>query len=213
MSMQELFAKGGLVMWPILGCSVLALALVLDKVVRLVRQRQDPTLLAAVLERVGGGQLDEARRRCQDAAEPLGRVLAAGLSAWGEPHEEIDRRLEQAAADELHALEQRLPLLATLIAVLPMLGFLGTIWGLIGAFRSWEAAGANVTVESLAGGIYAAMITTAAGLVTSIPYVVAYNLLTAKTSELARRLNVGGSELSARHRAAQPSVARRGGAA
>jgi len=81
-----------------------------------------------------------------------------------------------------------------------MLGFLGTILGLISAFGAWSAAGANVSIEELAGGIEEAMITTAAGLLTSIPYVILYNALTAATARLARSLNTAASELAGRHR-------------
>ena len=197
----EYFIRGGWVMWPILGASIVALAVVLNRALYLLRTRGDALALKRdVLALIDAGRTDEARRRCAESRVPSGAVLEAGLSAWGLAQEEVERRLEQAAGERLEEAEANHSLLATMIAVLPMLGFLGTILGLIEAFGVWASAGANVTIEELAKGIEEAMITTAAGLVTSIPYVVVYNALAANTVRLARALNAAASDLAGRHR-------------
>lgn len=206
----EYFLRGGMVMWPILAASIVALGVVLDRVLWFARGRGDPAALRReVLRMLDGGAADEARARCAASEHPVAAVLETGLSAWGEPQAELERRLEQAAADELEQAEARLTLLATMIAILPMLGFLGTIVGLIHAFSAWSQGGAQVTIEVLAGGLSEAMITTAAGLVTSIPYVVAYNALTSRVAALARALNAAASELAGRHRAREAHEPRR----
>lgn len=216
----DYFIRGGWVMWPILAASIVALAVVVNRLAHRVRTRGDGTALRCeVLRLVDERRIDEARTRCAAAPHlPVARVLEAGLSGWGLAQEEVERRLELAAAERLEAAERGLPLLATMVAVLPMLGFLGTILGLIGAFGAWAAAGANVTIEVLSNGIAEAMITTAGGLLTSIPYVVAYNALSASVNRLARGLNAAASELAGRHRVreaaagAKPVVLSVGGA-
>ena len=197
----EIFRQGGWVMWPILAASVVAMGAVLNRVVYLVRTRGNAAeLVRAVVELSRRGELERARESCARSAIPVAAVLRAGLSAWGLEQAEIERRMEQAAEDELSRAEARLPLLATMIAVLPMLGFLGTILGMIDAFFAWSRAGAAVTIEQLAAGIAAAMITTGGGLVTSIPYLIAYNVFAAVAARVARSLNAAGSELAGAYR-------------
>jgi biopolymer transport protein ExbB len=197
----EIFIQGGWVMWPILAASVVALGTVINRLAYLVQTRGSASaLVSRVLELVRKGELEQAKAACAGSRVPVAAVLRAGLAAWGLEQAEVERRMEQAAEEELARAEARLPLLATMIAVLPMLGFLGTILGLIDAFFAWSKAGAAVTIEQLARGIAAAMITTGGGLVTSIPYVVAYNVFAVMAARVARSLNAAGSELAGAHR-------------
>ncbi|MGC4113166.1 MAG: MotA/TolQ/ExbB proton channel family protein [Myxococcales bacterium] len=196
----DYFLRGGWVMWPILGASIVALAVVLNRLLYFLRTRGEPAdLVREVLRLVDERRLADARTRCAASRIPSAAVLEAGLSAWGLSQEEVERRMEQAASDQMAAAEARLPMLASMVAVLPMLGFLGTILGLIEAFGAWAAAGASVSIEQLAHGIEEAMITTAGGLLTSIPYVLAYNAFSAATARVARSLNSAASELAGRH--------------
>ncbi|HEY8209904.1 MAG TPA: MotA/TolQ/ExbB proton channel family protein [Myxococcaceae bacterium] len=197
----EIFIQGGWVMWPILAASVVALGAVINRLAYLVRTAGNaPRLVQAVLAHVRRGEVDRAKEACARSRVPAAAVLRVGLEAWGLEQEEVERRMEQAAEDELARAEARLPLLATMIAVLPMLGFLGTILGLIDAFFVWSHAGAAVTIEQLAKGIAEAMITTGGGLVTSIPYVVAYNVFAVAAARVARSVSSAGSELAGAHR-------------
>lgn len=197
----DVFLQGGWMMWPILAASVVALAVVVNRLVHLARTQGPASALRDEVVRLAvGGKVEEARALCARSAVPAAAVLDAGLSAWGLAQEEVERRMEQAAVDQLERAEARLPLLATMIAVLPMMGFLGTIFGLIDAFSTWSRAGAEVSIAELAGGISQAMITTGAGLITSIPYVVAYNAFSNRAARVARQLNAAGSELAGAHR-------------
>ena len=204
----EYFIRGGWVMWPILGASIVALAVVLNRLFFFMRARGDPAELAReILRLVDERQISEAKAKCAESSVPAAAVLEAGLSAWGLAQEEFERRMEHAAAEQLGAAEARLPMLASMVAVLPMLGFLGTILGLIEAFGAWAAAGANVSIEQLAKGIEEAMITTAGGLLTSIPYVLAYNAFSAAVGRMARSVNAAASELAGRHRVRETTEA------
>jgi biopolymer transport protein ExbB len=197
----EIFVQGGWVMWPILAASVVALGAVINRLAYLARTAGNSRrVVQVVLEHARRGELEKARAACARSRVPAAAVLRVGLDAWGLEQAEVERRMEQAAEEELARAEARLPLLATMIAVLPMLGFLGTILGLIDAFFAWSRAGAAVTIEQLAKGIAAAMITTGGGLVTSIPYVVAYNVFAVVAMRVARSVSSAGSELAGAHR-------------
>ncbi|MHB8877134.1 MAG: MotA/TolQ/ExbB proton channel family protein [Myxococcaceae bacterium] len=198
----DLFVRGGWVMWPLLATSVVALAASLNRAHYLWRTRGDASALTReVLQALDEAGPDGARARCARSKLPLASVLAEGLSAWDGPEAELERRLEQSSAAALEKAEAGLPVLATALAVLPMLGFLGTILGLIDSFTVWEKAGADVGIEGLSRGIAAAMITTGAGLLGAIPYTVVYNVCASHAARTARALNHGASELIGRHRA------------
>lgn len=201
-----LFLLGGWVMWPILGVSIVALSAIINRSVHLVATRGDALeLTREVLALIDAGRLEEARVRCERSALPAAHLLREGLSAWGEREEELERRLELAATASLERVEASLPIIGTALALLPMLGFLGTILGLIDSFRVWAKAGADVGIEQLSGGIAAAMVTTGAGLITAIPYSLAYNVFATHASKVARSLNLAASELIGRHRARRPA--------
>jgi biopolymer transport protein ExbB len=106
---------------------------------------------------------------------PLATVFKIGIERRGLPLDRLEKILEQAGNNQIQKLEKNLGALVSITSIEPLLGFLGTITGLIRAFMSWEQAGANVTVSVLAAGIYEAMITTAAGLIVAIPLYLCYN--------------------------------------
>jgi biopolymer transport protein ExbB len=109
--------------------------------------------------------------------------------------EELEKMLEREGDEQIHDLERYLGGLIVIIGVEPMLGFLGTIVGLIKAFMAWEQLGSNITVGALAAGIYQAMITTAAGLIIAIPYYVIYHLIVGKIKGHAQEMTYYGNEL------------------
>jgi biopolymer transport protein ExbB len=197
----DYFIRGGWVMWPILGASIVALAVVVNRFAYLARTSgASDGLTREILRLVDERKIADARARCVGSRLPVAAVLEAGLSGWGRAQEEVERNMEHAAAGQLDSAETSLPVLASMVAVLPMLGFLGTILGLIQAFGVWSMAGANVSIEQLALGIEQAMITTAAGLLTSIPYLLAYNSFAAAAGRLARNMTATASDLAGRHR-------------
>ncbi len=121
-------------------------------------------------------KFSEALELCQKNERfPIAAVIKIGIERRSLALERLEKILEQAGNNQIQRLEKYLGFLATIVTIEPLLGFLGTITGLIRAFMSWEHAGANITVNSLAGGIYEAMITTAAGLIIAIPLLSFYN--------------------------------------
>jgi biopolymer transport protein ExbB len=183
-------------MVPIIALSVLALAIVLDRLWALARIRQNlPQFAEEILLLVQRGQYQKALLRCREVKHPLARVLALGITERNRPRAELERIMEREGEEQVERLERNLGALIVIIGVEPMLGFLGTIIGLIKAFMSWEQLGSNVTVNSLAAGIYQAMITTAAGLIVAIPYFICYHLFLGRIKRHALEMSYYGNEL------------------
>jgi biopolymer transport protein ExbB len=135
---------------------------------------------------VQDGNLSIALRICREYQTPLGRLFEAAILHRAQERTELTRRLERLGGDVVAELESYMSTIATIIGVAPMLGFLGTIIGLIRAFMNWETMGEGITINILAGGIYEAMITTAAGLSVAIPYYLIYNHLVSRVKALTR---------------------------
>lgn len=187
----------------ILVGSVLGLAIVFERIVVLVgiAAQGGQECLARVLQLVRQGHLQEAIAIAQEVDHPMAPVLRRGLEQWEKPLPVVERAMEQAAQQQIRGLERWFGTLASVITIEPMLGFLGTITGLIRAFMAWEAAGNRVTVSLLAGGIYEAMITTAAGLIIAIPLLVAHNAFVSQIKRIAGQLTDGANGLLELHEA------------
>lgn len=194
---MSLILKGGWVMVPILLGSVVALTLVLERLWFFMRMRFDAEKFSVEIFSLAlAERTRDAAEICAQTRHPLGAVLKAGLEhAQGASSEEIVRVMEREGQRQIQLVEKNLNLLALVIGVEPLLGFLGTILGLIQAFMAWERYSTSVTVSALAAGIYQAMITTAAGLIVAIPYYVIYHIFVGKAAATARDLNHYGDEL------------------
>jgi biopolymer transport protein ExbB len=188
--------KGGVVMIPILLLSIIGLALILERILALWRIRFNiPRFFREVSACLEDGQVQGALEQCKRTNHPIGKVFMVGiLNRTLEPGE-IEKRMERDGEEQIRHLERHLGGLIVIIGVEPMLGFLGTITGLIRAFMAWEQLGSNITVNILAAGIYEAMITTAAGLIIAIPYYVAYHMIVGKIKGHAQEISYFGTML------------------
>lgn len=194
--MPRIIMQGGWMMIPIILGSVVALGYVLERFwyftsIRLNVQRFADEVLSSVKQ----GRIEEAGELCRKTKHPLGRVFEKGLENADEERDEIERIMEREGNRQISLVERNLTSLVVVIGVEPLLGFLGTILGLIQAFMVWEKFSTSVTVSTLAAGIYQAMITTAAGLIVAIPYFVIYNIFLAKVNQTARDINHFGDVL------------------
>jgi biopolymer transport protein ExbB len=183
-----LIVKGGPLMIPIIILSVVALTIALAKFWELWRFRARLNKLTSKLYAlVQDGNLSGALLASREDATSLGRVFESAMLHRTQERSDLTRRLERLGADVVAELESYMNALASIVGVAPMLGFLGTIVGLIKAFMSWESIGDRISINNiLAGGIYEAMITTAAGLMVAIPYYLIYNHLVGKIGNLTR---------------------------
>jgi len=174
-----IIAKGGPVMIPIILASILGLAIIIDKLWMLVRIRIDyQKFTGDIIASIRKGNYDKAIDMClKNADSPLAATLRAGLEKKDAELHEIEKAFERAGNSQIKDLEKYIGGLISIIGIEPLLGFLGTITGLIRAFMAWEKAGSNITVSALASGIYEAMITTAAGLIIAVPYYLICNFI------------------------------------
>ena len=192
----ELIFKGGPVMIPIILLSIVALALILDRFLVLWKIRLNiPAFARDVFAFLEGGHMEKALERCETVRHPIGVVFKTGILNRTLKPEQIEKIMEREGEEQIHSLERYLGGLIVIIGVEPMLGFLGTITGLIRAFMTWERLGSNITVNTLAAGIYEAMITTAAGLIIAIPYYIAYHMIISKIKRHAQEISYFGNEL------------------
>lgn len=192
------FLKGGPVMWPILICSIAAgtISLLIWFRLRQTNHLKFPMneLKYAISRKNWSGALQIA----QQHEHPFLNPLKTGFHLLGEGKSDL-RDIEEAVSVEgaktMAQFESTLNALGALIMVLPMLGFLGTILGLIVSFENWEQMGAQVSISVLAGGIYQAMITTAAGLIAAIPYHLLHHHFLNQTQQQALRLSQTTTDL------------------
>jgi biopolymer transport protein ExbB len=182
--MIEIIKAGGWLMLPIILASILAAAIIIERLWTLQRQRVIPRDLAAkVWEWARERQLDEKHLRALAANSPLGRVLAAGLANRNQSREVMQEVVEDTGRHVIHDLERYLNSLGTIAAVSPLLGLLGTVIGMVKVFTAITTAGVG-NPSVLAGGISEALITTAAGLTVAIPSLIGYRYLRGRIDEL-----------------------------
>ncbi len=191
-SVLDFALKGGPVMIPIAIFSLVGLAVLVERLVKLRRRVVLPPGLVDQLRPLleQRGDTRAAVQVCQTNPSPLARVLSVGIRRLGEPEEALTRHIQEAGEREIPILRSRLRMLAVIASVAPLLGLLGTILGMITAFKTVAASGdALGRTELLAQGIYEAMITTAAGLVVAIPALIAYHWLSSRVELLVAEID------------------------
>ncbi len=189
--MMWLFIKGGPVMYPILLGSILGLAIIIEKLCLLFRIRLNVSKFSKeVFTFLRERKYDKAIELCQKKSRhPIAVIFKAGIEKKHLPISEMDRLLERVGNSEVKKLEKHIGGLISVIGIEPLLGFLGTITGLIRAFMAWEQAGSNITVSALASGIYEAMITTATGLSVAVPYYLICNFIISRNKYISYELS------------------------
>jgi biopolymer transport protein ExbB len=182
--MWELFQAGGWVMWPILGCSIVALGIVAERLWALRAGNIIPAGLAGqVRAHVAQGRAASLDLDALRAGSPLGRVLAAGLVNREHDWAVIRESIEEAGRHVVHDLGRYLNTLGTIAAISPLLGLYGTVLGMIRVFGVISAAGVG-EAQALAGGISVALLTTAFGLTVAIPALILYRYLRGRIDAL-----------------------------
>lgn len=182
--MLEIVQAGGWLMLPIVVCSIIAAAIILERLWSLQPKRVLPVNLAVqVKEWVHNDQLDPEHLQQLHESSPLGQMLATGLANRHAPRELIKESIEDVGRHTVHELERFLNALGTIAAISPLMGLLGTVIGMIKVFAAITASGVG-NPGVLAGGISEALITTAAGLCVAIPALIGYRYLRARVDAL-----------------------------
>jgi len=201
--MWRVVESGGWLMVPIVLCSALALAIVLERLWALSQRRvMPPGLVERVATWFETGQPRARELEALRSNSALGFILAAGLEHVGEGREAVRERLEDAGRQTVQELERYLNTLGTIAVISPLLGLLGTVLGMIRVFAVLTSQG-SADPASLAGGISEALITTAAGLVVAIPALIAYRYLRGRIESLALSMEGEASALVRRLSAVQ----------
>jgi biopolymer transport protein ExbB len=177
-SFLEVILRGGPVMIPILLLSLVMVFIFVERLLTIRRARIDPTaIMQRIREYIQSGNVNGAQAYCDAQNKPVTRILKHGLERLGRPIAEIEDAVNAQGKFEAFELSKRVSVLASVAGLAPMLGFLGTVTGMITAFQTIQALQGNVNPGVLAGGIWEALITTAAGLVVGIPALFLYNYL------------------------------------
>ncbi|MEM6672434.1 MAG: MotA/TolQ/ExbB proton channel family protein [Planctomycetota bacterium] len=188
-SLPELFEMGGPVMWPILACSVVAVAIIVERTIVFIRMGSVSNALedvvVATLER---GDFDGAKALCVDDRDPLGRIVAHQIELADSPEEVRREALQLEGGLVLEQMERRLSPLVLVAQISPLLGLLGTVSGLVASFWELEQITGPVEPSDLAAGIWAALMTTVFGLLVGIPASAASHLFQDRVDAFARRM-------------------------
>ena len=197
-SLMTLFTDGGFMMYPLVLSSLLGLGVIIAKGYTLqVAHRQTNRILTEVRVLTEAGRMDDAIRRCRETAGPTAAILLVGLlriRSGQVQEDELERAIAATGTIELAFLERGLVILATIANVAPLMGFLGTVVGMIQAFATIEVSG-NVEPALVAGGIKVALVTTATGLLIAIPVNLAYNFFVSRIDKLIVDMEQGSQEV------------------
>ncbi len=193
--MLEFFLKGGPLMWPILLCSVTAVAIILERFCYLRKARTNISNLSSrVKSLLNEGNADAALKMCETASGPIAHILAIGIHVRKRDLAEKERIIARAGSRIVRELDKNLMGLAIIGNITPLLGLLGTVTGMIKAFMKIQELGGGVDASVLAGGIWEALITTAAGLSVAIPAFVAYHYFEGRADSIAGQMKDAASE-------------------
>ena len=195
LSYWELAFKGGPVMIPIIILSLIAVYIFIERyfVIRKI-SKEDINFMDKIKDFIHDGKIESAQTLCQSIDTPIARMIEKGIQRIGRPLNDINAAIENVGRLEIYKLEKGLPTLATVAGAAPMIGFLGTVMGMIIAFYDMSNAGSNINVALLSNGIYTAMVTTVAGLIVGIIAYFAYNILVAKVEKIVNQLEARTSE-------------------
>jgi len=188
--------KGGPVMWPLLAFSVLGLAVAIERFFALKKARVNVNEFLAKVRKalMVNRSLRDAVKICEQYQGPVASVMKAGLLKYGQPKEEIEKTIENAALFEMGRLERGLSVLATTANIAPLLGFLGTVTGMIGSFDALARVGLTNPTAVFAG-VSEALITTATGLIIAIPIQLLYNYFMTKINRFVRDIETAANML------------------
>ena len=189
MSLWALFNQGGLLMWVLLLLGGVTIFIFVERFIAIQRaQRLSPRFMERIRDYIVEGKMKEAIGLCRKEDTPIAHMIEKGLERLGRPMSDVQNAIENVANLEVSKLENGLPFLATIAGGAPMIGFLGTVTGMVQTFMDMSAAGGTVDLGLLSGGMYVAMVTTVGGLIVGIPAFFGYNYLVARVEKLVFRM-------------------------
>ena len=195
MSLWDLCLQGGWTMIPLALLLLLSVYIFTERCITLNRAgKSDSSFMKRIKGYIHEGELESAQNLCKQTGTPQARLIAKGISRIGRPMGDVLTAVENTGNIEVANLSKGLPWLATTAAGAPMLGFLGTVIGMVQAFYAIAQAGSSATIDSFAGGIYSALVTTVAGIIAGVIALLDYNYLVARVNKIMNRLEAATME-------------------
>ena len=193
LSLFSLLWEGGVLMIPLLLCSIAMVYIFVERWMAIRKARStDPNFLARIREQVLAGNISGAKSVARSQQAPEGRMIEKGLNRLGKPIDHIEKSMENTGKLEIFKLEKNVGMLSTIASIAPMFGFLGTIFGMIILFFDIQHKG--FSLENFAGGIYTKMVTSAVGLIIGLISYVFYKYLNAELNRTANRMENASAE-------------------
>lgn len=191
MNALDLAIKGGWIMIVLLLLLLLSVYVLIERTMVINKAgKEDDSFMNRIKDYILDGKIDTALTLCRNTNTPSSRMVEKGITRLGRPTVDVQSAIENQGNIEVSHLEKGLPLLATSASGAPMIGFLGTVTGMVKAFMSMASAGANVDVNILSTGIYEALVTTVGGLIVGIIALFAYNYLTTRIKGIVNKLEM-----------------------
>jgi len=189
MNVIDLAIKGGWIMVVLLILSLIATFVFIERLM-VIRQagKSDESFMSRIKDYIHDGKVDSALKLCHSTNSPTARMIGKGISRLGRPISDVLATVENAGNIEVAKLEKGFPIVASIAGGAPMIGFLGTVTGMVRAFYAMANAGTNVDITMLSGGIYEALVTTVGGLVVGIIAMFGYNYLVSNVSNVISKL-------------------------
>jgi len=189
LSILELMQQGGWIMIVLAALSIIAVYIFIERFIAIrAAEKDDPLFMDRIRDYMKNGDVKSAVNFCRVTNTPGSRIIERGISRMNRPAPEIQTAIENTGNLEVAALEKRLHVLATISGGAPMIGFLGTVIGMVQAFWQMSNSGGDMDISMLSGGIYQAMVTTVGGLIVGIVALFAYNYLVAKVDGVVNEL-------------------------
>lgn len=195
-SLLSIVTKGGILIIPIFICSIIVIAIAIERYMAYKKLTINiPQFMMSIRHPLQKGDILEAINECTMTVGPVSAVVRAGLEKAKQGRERVKEAMETAGNSETYHLEKNLSILATLAGITPLIGFLGTVTGMIKAFMKIQQLSGNVNADVLAGGIWEAMVTTAAGLTVGIPAFIIYNYYVHRVREFVFHMESTADEV------------------
>ena len=189
MNVLDMAIKGGWIMAVLLLLSIVAVYIFIQRLMLIRRSgREDESFMNRIKDYIHDGKIDSALNLCRTTGTPSARMIEKGITRLGRPMNDVMVAIENVGNLEVSKMEQGFPIIATIAGGAPMIGFLGTVLGMVQAFYDMANAGANVDITVLSGGIYVALVTTVGGLVVGILTLFAYNYLVSQVDNVVNKL-------------------------
>lgn len=193
-NLWSLLQKGGWLMYPLYLCFIAAVFVFFERLIAIRRaSRIDNNFMRIIRDNIYSGNISAARSLSKNTDNPVARIIDKGVQRIGKPIDAIEKSMENVGNLEIFKLERNLSVLSLVYGIAPMIGFLGTIFGMLQLFHEINSSG-DFTPASIAGGIYTKMVTSAAGLIIGLLAYVGYNFLNTQINKTVNKMEIASAE-------------------